>query len=72
MALIPICTNRDIVGLLQLNDREKNRFSLDMITYFEGLGTSIGIALSFKRGGATWPLSIGSPPGMVDGPVVRE
>jgi DNA-binding response OmpR family regulator len=53
VALIPIRANRDIVGLLQLNDRKMGSFTLDMITYFEGLGTSIGIALSLKqRGGA--------------------
>ena len=67
VALIPIRTNRDIVGLLQLNDRKKGSFTLDMITYFEGLGTSIGIALSLKRGGVSWPLSSGSSTGMVDG-----
>ena len=66
VALIPIRTNRNIVGLLQLNDRESGSFTLDLITYFEGLGTSIGIALSFKRGGVAWPLSSGSSTGMVD------
>ncbi len=72
VALIPIRTHRDIVGLLQLNDRKKDSFTLDMITYFERLGTSIGIALSLKQGGAAWPLSRGSSTGMVDGPRVRE
>ncbi len=71
VALIPIRTNRDIVGLLQLNDRKKGSFTPDMITYFEGLGTSIGIALSLKRDGVAWPLSSGSSTGMVDGPGVR-
>ena len=72
VALIPIRTHRDIVGLLQLNDRKKDSFTLDMITYFEGLGTSIGIALSLKQGGAAWPLSSGSSTGTVDGHRVRE
>ena len=71
VALIPIRANRNIVGLLQLNDRKNGSFTLDLITYFEGLGTSIGIALAFKRGGVAWPLSGGSSTGMVDGPGVR-
>jgi light-regulated signal transduction histidine kinase (bacteriophytochrome) len=41
--------NREIVGLLQLNDRKKGCFTLDMITFFEVLGSSIGIALTRKR-----------------------
>ena len=48
VALIPIRANRDIIGLLQLNDREKGCFTLDMITFFEGLGSSIGIAFTRK------------------------
>ncbi|MHB9099151.1 MAG: PAS domain-containing sensor histidine kinase [Syntrophales bacterium] len=49
VALIPIRADREIVGLLQLNDRKKGRFTLDMITFFEGLGSSIGIAITRKR-----------------------
>ena len=49
VALIPIRANQRIVGLLQLNDRKKGCFTLDMIHYFEGLGSSIGIALSRKQ-----------------------
>ncbi len=49
VALIPIRVNREIVGLLQLNDQKKGRFTLDMITFFEGLGSSIGIALTRKQ-----------------------
>jgi len=49
VALIPIRVNREIVGLLQLNDRKKGCFTLDMITFFEVLGSSIGIALTRKR-----------------------
>jgi hypothetical protein len=71
VGLIPIRTHRDIVGLLQLNDRKKDSFTLDMITYFEGLSTSIGIALSLKQGRAAWPLTSGSSTGMVDRPGVR-
>jgi two-component sensor histidine kinase len=34
---------------LQINDRRRNRFSLELIHFFEVLGSSIGIALSRKQ-----------------------
>ncbi len=49
MALIPIRINRDIVGLLQLNDRRKDRFTLEQIHFFEGISASIGVALMRKQ-----------------------
>jgi hypothetical protein len=49
VALIPIRTNREIVGLLQLNDRKENRFTLETIHFFEGIGASIGVALMRKK-----------------------
>jgi PAS domain-containing protein len=49
LALIPIRANRDIVGLLQLNDRKKDRFTLDQIHFFEGISASIGVALMRKQ-----------------------
>jgi len=49
VALIPIRANREIVGLLQLNDRSKDCFTLDMIHFFERIGASIGIALMRKQ-----------------------
>ncbi len=45
LALIPLRSNGSIIGLLQLNDIKKNFFSENMITFFEGISTSIGIAL---------------------------
>lgn len=45
VALIPIRANKEIVGLLQLNDRPKNAFTLDMIEFFEGICDSFGVAL---------------------------
>ena len=45
VALIPIRNNNQIIGLLQLNAKEKNQFTLEMIEFFEGLTASIGIAL---------------------------
>ena len=45
VALIPLKSNDEIIGLLQLNDRRQGCFTLDLIEFFEKLGTSIGIAL---------------------------
>ncbi|MGA2773486.1 MAG: PAS domain S-box protein [Bryobacteraceae bacterium] len=49
VALIPIRVNRDIVGLLQLNDRRTDRFTLEQIHFFEGISASIGVALTRKQ-----------------------
>jgi PAS domain S-box-containing protein len=49
MAIIPIRANREIVGLLQLNDRNKDRFTLEQIHFFEGISASIGVALTRKQ-----------------------
>jgi PAS domain S-box-containing protein/putative nucleotidyltransferase with HDIG domain len=46
VALIPLRTGDEIIGLLQLNDHRKDQFTPDTILFFEGLGASIGIALS--------------------------
>ncbi|MCP4104190.1 MAG: response regulator [Desulfobacteraceae bacterium] len=45
LALIPLRSKKKIIGLLQLNDHRKNMFTLDLIQFFEGIGSSIGIAL---------------------------
>jgi PAS domain S-box-containing protein len=49
VALIPIRAHGDIVGLLQLNDRKKNCFTLEMIQFLEGISASIGVALMSKQ-----------------------
>ncbi|MDZ4164592.1 MAG: PAS domain S-box protein, partial [Smithellaceae bacterium] len=49
VAMIPLRSGDEIIGLLQLNDRRRNRFTLEMIHFFEGLGSSIGIALSRQQ-----------------------
>lgn len=46
VALIPLQSGEEIVGLLQLNDSRPNRFTLDMIHFFEKIGSSIGIAFT--------------------------
>ena len=49
VALIPIRANREIVGLLQLNDKRKDCFTLDIIHFFERISASIGMALLNKQ-----------------------
>ena len=49
VALIPLRSDRETIGLLQLNDSRKDCFTLDMITFFEGIGASIGIVLARVR-----------------------
>jgi len=48
IALIPLHDGNTIIGLLQLNSRVKNKFSRDLISFFESLGTLMGIALTQK------------------------
>jgi GAF domain-containing protein len=48
-APLPARAHREIIGLLQLNDRRNDCFTLDMIRFFEGIGESIGIALMRKQ-----------------------
>lgn len=49
VALIPLKSQGTIVGLLQLNDKRRNRFTQQLIEYYEGIGQSIGILLARKR-----------------------
>ena len=49
VALIPLRSGSKTVGLLQLNDKRQNQFSLDRITFLEGIGASIGIAIARKQ-----------------------
>ncbi len=49
VALIPLRSDRQIVGLLQLNDTRPGRFTREMIRFFEDIGASIGIALARMR-----------------------
>ncbi|MHC4889546.1 MAG: PAS domain S-box protein [Planctomycetota bacterium] len=46
VALIPLRSGDKIVGLLQLNDTLPGRFTPEMISFFEGICASIGIAMS--------------------------
>ncbi|MFA5366829.1 MAG: PAS domain S-box protein, partial [Dehalococcoidia bacterium] len=49
VALMPIRSGNEIIGLLQLNDRRKGCFTLEMIRFFEGIAASIGVALMRKQ-----------------------
>ncbi|MFC1549471.1 PAS domain S-box protein [Nitrospirota bacterium] len=47
VALIPLRSRGEIVGLLQLNDRRREMFTLETVEFLEGIASSIGI--SFQR-----------------------
>jgi len=49
VALIPLRSYSEIVGLLQLNDKRKGMFTLEMIRFFEEIGASIGISIAQKQ-----------------------
>jgi PAS domain S-box-containing protein len=49
VALVPVCAHQEIIGLLQLNDPREDRFTLEMIQFFEGLSASIGLFLMRKQ-----------------------
>ncbi len=49
VALIPVKSGDETIGLLQFNDSRTDCFTLEMIEFFEGLGSSIGIALDRIR-----------------------
>jgi PAS domain S-box-containing protein len=49
IALIPLRSGDEIIGLLQLNDRRGGRLTPGLVGFFEGLGASIGIALKHKQ-----------------------
>jgi len=49
VALVPIRNKGTIVGLIQLNDRRTEQFTLEMIEILEGIGIHIGTALMRKQ-----------------------
>ncbi|MDO9263297.1 MAG: PAS domain S-box protein, partial [Desulfosalsimonadaceae bacterium] len=49
MALVPVRNKDRIVGLIQLNDRRKGRFTLESVELMEGIASHIGGALMRKR-----------------------
>ncbi len=49
MAVVPVRAHHQIVGLLQLCDKRPDCFNRSMIEFFEGLSSSIGLALTRKQ-----------------------
>jgi PAS domain S-box-containing protein len=49
VALIPVHSAKEIIGLLQLNDRAEGRLSRGLVRFFEGLGDQIGLTLRRKQ-----------------------
>jgi PAS domain S-box-containing protein len=45
VALVPLRSGADIVGLLQLNDRRPEQFNEELIQFYETLGATLGVAL---------------------------
>ncbi|MHB9138051.1 MAG: PAS domain S-box protein [Victivallaceae bacterium] len=53
VALVPIRTRDMIVGLIQLNDRRKGCFTMEMVEIIEGIASHIGEALMRKQADET-------------------
>ncbi|MGA2298897.1 MAG: ATP-binding protein, partial [FCB group bacterium] len=49
VALIPLKFDNEIAGLLQINDKKKNKFTPDLIEFFEGISSSIGISIRRRK-----------------------
>jgi PAS domain S-box-containing protein len=49
VALIPLRSGAEIIGLLQLNDSRRDVFSIELIQFLEGIGATIGIAVARKQ-----------------------
>jgi PAS domain S-box-containing protein len=49
LALIPIRSGAEVMGLLHLADRKQDQFTPETISFFEGIASSIGVALARKQ-----------------------
>ncbi len=49
LALIPLRAGQDTFGILHISDHETARLNADTVRFYEGLGHSIGIALTRQR-----------------------
>ncbi|MEJ2108501.1 MAG: response regulator [Acidobacteriota bacterium] len=49
VALIPVHSGREIIGMLQLNDRRENMLSHELVHSLESLGDQIGMAIQRKQ-----------------------
>jgi PAS domain S-box-containing protein len=50
VALIPLRSGREIIGLLQLNDRQRGKIRPGLVPFLEEIASTIGIALKRKQG----------------------
>ncbi len=58
VALIPLRSSNEVIGLLQLNDHRRGMFTPDKIRFFEEMGAAIGIAVARKRAVAAMASSL--------------
>ena len=49
LALIPLRSDQELIGILELKDPHPNRLDLTMIQFLENIGASIGIAFARKH-----------------------
>jgi len=49
VALVPLRSGSETIGLLQLNDSRKDMFTSDLIAFFEEVGASVGVSLARAR-----------------------
>jgi two-component system, chemotaxis family, CheB/CheR fusion protein len=70
VALIPLRSDNKIIGLLQFNDHRKNRFTPEMLTFFERLSVNIGLAFSREKANIE-VLSLSKFPSENPSPVLR-
>jgi|GEM_PF-1467068 len=49
IAIVPLRTGGELLGLIHLCDRRRGRFTPELIRFLEEIGTSIGIALARKQ-----------------------
>ena len=70
VALIPLRSDDEIIGLLQFNDHRKDKFTLERINFFEGLGVSIGMSLARNKANEKI-LSLSKFPSENPSPVLR-
>ena len=50
VGLFPVRAGQEIIGLLQLNDRQERRFTPELIVFYEALAQNLGLALQTHDG----------------------
>lgn len=49
IALIPIVSDGEVIGLLQINDKETNKFDEEIIAYLETVGIQLGLSIKNRN-----------------------